>query len=233
MPAEVKDVDIKSRTVTGYFSRFGNVDSDGDMIVPGAFVKTIKERGMEGKNLIVHLADHLLNTANLLAKPKLSEKADGGFFESTFTDTTKAIDVLKLYRDGVVNQHSFGFKTIKDQIKAGFREIQETMIYEISTVVLGANELTPFTGFKSLSKPQLIDQYKLLTKAFKDGDYTDDTFLILEAQIKQLEKDIIEKALTETTEPETVPTQPEVKGLDVLSLATVIQSQSLTIKNLF
>jgi len=47
----VQDVDLKSRTVTGYFSKFDNIDSDRDMIVYGAFSKTIKERGQEGAML--------------------------------------------------------------------------------------------------------------------------------------------------------------------------------------
>jgi hypothetical protein len=38
----IKDVDVKTGTVTGYFSIFGNVDSDGDMIMPGAFKRTLE-----------------------------------------------------------------------------------------------------------------------------------------------------------------------------------------------
>ena len=41
----IKDVDTKSRIVAGYFSAFNNVDSDGDLIKPGAFTKSINERG--------------------------------------------------------------------------------------------------------------------------------------------------------------------------------------------
>src|SRR5690349_15828919 len=85
----IKDFDFKSRTVTGYFSRFGNKDHDGDILMPGAFSKSIEQRGQGSKNLIPHLADHMMTTGNLLSKPKLYEKADGGFFESTITDTTK------------------------------------------------------------------------------------------------------------------------------------------------
>jgi hypothetical protein len=52
--APVKDVDMATRTVVGYYARYGNIDHDGDMIVPGALAKTIKERGPEGKNIIPH-----------------------------------------------------------------------------------------------------------------------------------------------------------------------------------
>jgi len=54
----VKDIDPKGRIVTGYYSAFGNVDSDDDVILPGAFERTLRERGPEGKNRIMHLWQH-------------------------------------------------------------------------------------------------------------------------------------------------------------------------------
>ena len=41
---EVKDVDTKKRVITGYLSGFDNKDYDGDIIVKGAFKKSIDER---------------------------------------------------------------------------------------------------------------------------------------------------------------------------------------------
>ena len=211
----IHDVDLKSRTVTGYFSRFGNIDHDGDIIMPGAFTKSIKERGSEGKNIIPHILDHDIHiTLKQLSKPKLYEKADGGFFESTISDTTNGIDTLKLYRDGVINQHSFGFKITRKDDKSGIREIKEALIYEISTVTLGANEQTPFTGFKSLTieeqlgvLPKLVSRYELLEKCYRDGDYTDETFEVIKAQKIQLEQDLLDIFLkgfaTKTTDTQT------------------------------
>lgn len=235
----IKDFDFKSRTVTGYFSRFGNKDHDGDMLMPGSFSKSIKERGIDGKNLIPHLADHLLYTDNLLAKPKLYEKSDGGYFESTITDTTKGIDILKQYRDGLINQHSFGFKILRSEDRKDYREIKEVLLYEISTVPLGANEDTPFNGFKSFNKPQLLERYNLLQKCFKDGDYTDEFFEVLKAQVKQIEQDMLEifikEQQTETTAP-IVPTitQPEVDVAfnNIFKKLKVIDDGSGTIKKI-
>lgn len=232
----IRDVDLKSRTVTGYFSRFNNKDYDDDVIVHGAFTKTIKERGYEGKNMIVHLADHYMSTDNVLAKPKLFELRDGGYFESRFSDTQKANDILTLYRDGVINQHSFGFKTIKSEKKKDYREIQEVAIFEISTVVLGANPETPFMGFKpgdekSLLKQResLANQYKTLTSAYHNGGYSDEVFPLLEAQIKQLEQDLAQIAIT-VPEPERSSTQPE--SIDIMSLQAAKEELFLNLLNI-
>jgi HK97 family phage prohead protease len=213
----IEDVDLKSRTVTGYFSRFNNIDSDGDVLVKGAFDRTISERG--AKSLIPHILDHDIHlTLKQLSKPKLYEKTDGGFFESTISDTTNGIDTLKLYRDGVINQHSFGFKILQKEQKSDARYIKEVMLYEVSTVTLGANSDTPFTGFKSMSKPELIERYKLLRKCYESGDYSDEVFPALEAQMIQIEKDLVEtlinKSEAETIEPIKEIIQPEAKMRD-------------------
>ena len=50
----VSDVDLKNRVVTGYLSSFDNVDHSGDIIVKGAYTKTLKER----RNEIVFLNQH-------------------------------------------------------------------------------------------------------------------------------------------------------------------------------
>lgn len=230
----ITDVDLPSRTVTGYFSRFGNVDHDGDIMMPGSLTKTIKERGLDGKKLIPHILDHNIHdTLKMLSKPKLYEKSDGGYFESLVSDTTNGIDTLKLYRDGVIDQHSFGFKALRKEDKQGYREIKEVLLYEISTVTLGANEEARFSGFKGLAKPTLIERYNVLQKAFKNGDYSDEVFPILEAQIKQIEQDLLELFITEqaektnsqTTAPvETSATQPEEKDFELLDFITTVKS---------
>lgn len=215
----ITDVDLKSRTVTGYFSRFGNVDSDGDMLVEGAFSKSIKERGREGKNILPHLLDHSVHeTLKQLSKPVLSEKADGGFFESQISDTQNGIDTLKLYRDGVINQHSFGFKTIKNQQKSGYNEIQEVMLYEISTVTLGANSETPFTGFKGLTSNQLIEKYQTLQRCYDSGDYSDEVFPILKAQLLELKELLVDTYVQTFTVPPSTQPNPLVDAVQLLIL---------------
>ena len=52
---------------------------------------------------------------------------------------------------------------------------------------MGANNNTPFTGFKSLTIKEVNDQYKLILKAFRNGTFTDETFGLLEIALKQLQ----------------------------------------------
>src|SRR5699024_2833535 len=79
----VKDVDTKGRIVTGYFARYGNVDSDKDMFREGVFKKSITESGPSGMNRIAHLLQHDPNRP--INKPMvLEERKDGLYFETKF-----------------------------------------------------------------------------------------------------------------------------------------------------
>jgi uncharacterized protein len=189
IPVNIKDMSVADKTVTGYFASFGNIDYDNDMFEPGAFNKTIQEWGPDGKNKIVHLYQH--DTSMPLAKPKVL-KADerGVYFESQFASTSYGMDVLKLYEAGVINEHSVGFQIVRAMPETidgkEFNRINEVRMWEGSTVTFGANEETPFSGIKSMSKPDLIERVNKLTKAVRNGTFTDETFHLLEIQLAQL-----------------------------------------------
>ena len=189
-PAIIKDLSVSDRTVTGYFATFADkFDYDEDIFRPGAYDKTIAEWGPEGKNKIVHLYQH--DTTRPLAKPKVL-KADqtGVYFESQFANTTWGTDVLKLYEAGIINEHSNGFQILRANPvtidgKSG-QEITEVRMWEGSTVTFGANEDTPFMGFKSLTRPQMTERITKLMKAIRNGTFTDETFHLLEIELAHI-----------------------------------------------
>jgi HK97 family phage prohead protease len=175
-------------TVTGYWSKFGNVDYDDDIIAMGAATKTIAERGPMGSNEIFFLNQH--NWSQPHGKPMVLEAQEKGiYFESKIAPTSYGKDALVLYAEGIVVQHSIGFSTVKadyDQ-KTGVRTIKEIKLYEGSNVTLGANPETPFTGFKSLTMAEINDQISKMMKLLKDGSLTDEGFGRLEIALKQFQ----------------------------------------------
>lgn len=188
--ASIQDLDVANGIITGYFSTFGVADLDGDIMEKGCFRKSIAERGPNGKNEIKFLWQHdswkPLGPINVL-----KEDSKGLYFEAKISDTTYGMDALKLYRDGVINQHSIGFQTIKsieEQIDEDTEvtRITEVKLWEGSAVTWGANPNTPFNGFKSLTNEQKEDRIKLLMKTIKGGNYTDDTYAMLEYEILKL-----------------------------------------------
>lgn len=198
----VKDVDTKNNIVTGYLSNFGNIDHDGDVIEKGAYKKSINER----KNDIFFLNQHNWHQPHGKFNV-LEEDSKGLYFESA--PLTKGVsysdDVIKLYEAGVIKEHSVGFITIKDEYSKSdnARIIKEVKLYEGSNVTLGANSNTPFTGFKSLTLTELNDRGNVLYKAIRNGNFTDETFTLLEYALKDIQLQAFElgKKSLETHEP--------------------------------
>jgi HK97 family phage prohead protease len=218
IPVIVKDMSLSDRTVTGYFASFGNVDYDQDMFEPGSFNKTIAEWGPNGRNKIVHLYQH--DTAMPLAKPKVLQADDYGvYFESQFATTSWGNDVLKLYEAGIINEHSVGFQIMRSMPETvegkSFNRINEVRMWEGSTVTFGANEETPFSGMKSMTKPEIMERVVKLTKAVRNGTFTDETFHLLEIQLAQLNQ-FIAQNLPDDGGAERKLTQPEItpEGID-------------------
>ena len=208
--AEVKDVDLIGRRVSGWWASYGNKDFDDDIIEPGAAAKTIMERGPQVTNEIFFLNQH--NWSQPHGKPAmLQDEPKGIYFESSkMPDTSYSKDALVLYDEGIVIQHSIGFQTLKYDTTGSYaegnftRRIKEIKLWEGSNVTLGANPNTPFTGFKSLTLDQTNDQILKIIKMLRNGSLTDETFGILEIALKQLQLNSFElgKKSLENKEPE-------------------------------
>ena len=210
--AKIKSVDVDRRIVEGYFSVFDFKDSDGDVILKGAYEKTIKENGPAGKNRIMHLYQH--DPLMVLGKPtSLMEDEKGVYFKTIITDTTLGTDVLKLYKDEVLTEHSVGINFVQRDYSTADEAyiVKEVKMWEGSTVTWGSNEMAIGGMHKGNSK-DLFDQYKRLHKAFYDGTYSDETFLLIEKQIQHLES-VIKESLHPTEPTQVTPIEDRAETI--------------------
>ena len=225
---EITEVDIERRIVMGYAAKFGNIDLHGDMIMPGAFTKTITERGPQGKNEIWFLHNH--SSDNPLGKPSvLKEDNYGLYFEAAIIDTEIGEDILKLYENGLINQHSIGFSTIKEtRVEEGnqkpYYQIQEVKLYEFSSVLWGANPETPFLGLKSMDAKGLQDRFDKLYKQLRSGNLKDETYELIEIEYNFIKSELFKlindkesvKSTLEEVNPEELQRKMQIKFLKQL-----------------
>lgn len=205
----IMDIDSEQRRVKAVWARCGNVDLDNDIIVADAFTKTISERGPKGKNLVWSLVDHCADMNNVIGKPEqLYVEGDMLIAITPIVETEKGEDIIKMYEAGLINQHSIGFSTIKSNVnKEGIRTITELKLYEGSAVLWGANPETPTLGFKGEmdakdKKAELSNRLEKLIKAFKGGRFTDETFSLIEIEIKRIQSELMEiEIVKEITQP--------------------------------
>jgi len=204
------DMEDGSRVITMYYSAFGNVDSDGDVIMPGSFTKTLKENGPNATNRIWHLFNH--STDKPIAKPfEMMEDGFGLKARVKMPNTTLGNDTYELYKEGHITEHSIGFQTIKSQAKSGYNEINEIKLFEGSSVLWGANANTPTVGVKSQIKSVLVDEMGKTIKSLRNGHFTDETFELLELKLKQLQQYLAEMEDEESVDSEEQP-QPSSEG---------------------
>lgn len=149
----VKDLDTKQGIIQAYWSAFSNVDDGGDVVMPGAFTKSISEWGPGSKQpRIKYLWQH--DSGQLLGVPSALVQDDYGLLStSQIVKTTLGQDVLLLYEAGVVTEHSIGYEVVSasfDRAKMA-RHLDQVKLYEGSAVTWGMNSQTPTVAVKSLT----------------------------------------------------------------------------------
>ncbi|MDX1938043.1 MAG: HK97 family phage prohead protease [Flavihumibacter sp.] len=217
---KAEDVDLTKKTVTGFYNSFYFFDSDADVLLPGCSLKSIRERGPLSTAVpkIKHLLHHDWTKSPGPIKEldeKKVQQIQGIWFASKMIDTAEGRDTLINYQEGVYDNHSIGFRYLDGEFvdndsenwkmyldmlinpeaaeKFGYMFVwKEIQFFEGSTVMFGANSLTPYLGVKSgnkdLLKMQVVDKIELLEKQLRGGTQTDEMmhqFAMQTAQLKQ------------------------------------------------
>lgn len=135
---EVKAVaEGKNMYVEGYAAIFGNEDFYNDIIVQGAFTKTIQ--GREGKRIKLCLQHDLDDVVGKIEELREDEK--GLWFKAKISNTTKGKDLAILIEDDAINEISIGYQAVVwevDEVR-GVRLLKEVKLYEVSFVTRAAN----------------------------------------------------------------------------------------------
>jgi len=206
---ELKDLDENSRKVAVYLSAFDVMDSDFDIIKKGAFKKSIMERGPQSTSnrKIAFLRYH--NWEMPIGKwLELNEDDKGLFAVGQLSNSTNGNDALIDYKEGIIKEHSIGFKYIKDKLKfiedesmdsKGYYEVNEVALFEGSAVTFGANEFTNVVEVaKSEGKENIAqrihNEMNMIMKSIANGKGTDDRLFNLEMRMKFLSSQLVDLA---------------------------------------
>lgn len=214
---ELIDADEKAGIIKGYGSYFGNKDSDNDIIMKGAYNKTIAENGYRVKYLYQHDMNQPIGKMT-----ELYEDEKGLVFVAEIAKTQLGKDVVELMKSGVITENSVGIMPLQKSDKGDYREITEVKLFEISAVTLAANDQAKILDVKgNVDVEKLSKRYDNLTKLIRKGKISDEMGFAIEAEILKLKSLFIE-----FTKPVDAITSPnvEVKNNDSEILNYLINS---------
>jgi len=159
----------------GYASTFNDVDSYGSKIMPGAFTKTLAERGAKVKILYNHDDD------NPIGVPlEMREDSKGLWVRGQLTlGVQKADEAHLLMKSGAFDAMSIGFSVPrgKDKVVDGVREIYEVKLYEFSPVTFPANEQAEIKQVRATNISDTIAEHDLDEGEERIMDALHDTLL--------------------------------------------------------
>lgn len=151
---EVKNIDLEFKTdsegkVSAVFSVFNNLDSDGDVVVPGAIKSGFKSGDVP--MVWAHKWDMPIG------KGQITSDGDKATFNGEFfLDTESGKEAYKIVKNmGDMQQWSFGYR-VNDSERGQFgddekdaRYLKDLTVYEVSPVLVGANQDTYTMAIKS------------------------------------------------------------------------------------
>ncbi|GFE94804.1 HK97 family phage prohead protease [Acetobacter persici] len=147
--------------VEGYGAVFGNTDSHGDAIMPGAFARSIAERKAQGRSLPMHVMHGIFGGDGVPAGVwnEMAEDSKGlhvkGKISGTNTDAGRLL--YERVKDGALGGLSIGYSvpqggSVKLTDPGGpKRQIKQANLFEVSLVDDPSNALARVTELKRRS----------------------------------------------------------------------------------
>lgn len=171
------DDGLKEGQFEAYASVFGNKDSYGDVIVPGAFTESLKSWKDSGNNIPLLFGHNMSDPDFNLGHVIEAKEDDHGLLTLNQLDleNPKSLQTYRLVKGKRINQMSFaydvlegGWATRQKNADGGddpdnqeeYFELRKLKLYEVSVVPIGANQETEITAFKAA---------ELAERALEDG----------------------------------------------------------------
>lgn len=160
---EVKAVE-EDGTFEGYGSIFGNVDLGGDIVMPGAFAKSLARHAKEKAKVPMlwqHDPDQPIGVWE-----ELQEDSKGLFGKGRLLRGVQRADEAHiLLKAGAIRGLSIGYREVKVQPEGTARKLLEVDLYEVSPVTFAMNRRAVVTAVKS-------ERMEEFARRLRDGDPT-------------------------------------------------------------
>lgn len=148
--------DGKEGMISGYCSTWiERPDAYGDVVKKGAFAECLADIEASHKTVPFIWSHKLDDLDAYLGKVSVLREDDHGlYFEAELDDTPQAQKVRRMFKDGRLTKFSFAYDTLEEGpvtlsngVKAN--ELRKLYLYEVSAVLIPANDDASVTDVKS------------------------------------------------------------------------------------
>lgn len=145
--------------ITATASVFGNVDSYGDVVMPGAFTDTLAEWAASGDPVPVVWSHNSSDPfAHIGWCTEIKETATGLEFTAQLDlDNPTAAQAYRLMKGRRVTQFSFSYSVLErayaEKDGQAVQELRKVKLYEVGPTLVGANQATELLDVKSAPAP--------------------------------------------------------------------------------
>lgn len=158
---QVKDLS-EDGTFEGYGSIFGNVDSYGEKVMPGAFVASLAKHRREGSSVLMLWQHNPSEPIGIWED--LAEDSKGLWGKGRLIlDVQKARETHALMKAKAIGGLSIGYREVKVTPEGNVRNLEELDLREISPVSFPANRRARIEAVKS----ERMDEF---ARRLRDGD---------------------------------------------------------------
>lgn len=153
-PVSIKAVDGETGTFEALVSVFGNKDSYGDVVMPGAFAKTLAEWESKGDPIPVYWSHRMDDPDYNIGHVLEAKETDAGLLVKAQLDLGggKADQVHRLLKGRRVTQFSFAYDVVADKKVDDVTELHEVKLYEVGPTPIGANQETELLAVKAATQ---------------------------------------------------------------------------------
>lgn len=164
------EIDAKTGEFAGYAAVFGNIDSHGDVIVPGAFTETLSDWSQRGRlptmKLMHGTAANPFSGDDLPIGKWTEMREDGrGLFAKgrlSGLDTDHGRRIYGLMKDGILDGLSIGYRAKRTTPLNGpaKRQLDVVSLVEVSLVDNPSNDRARLTSVKCADEIRTIREFE-------------------------------------------------------------------------
>jgi uncharacterized protein len=164
---------LSAREFEGHGSVFGNADLGGDIVVPGAFKRSLAEHKKSGTlpvMLWMHKMDQVAGVWH-----EMKEDSRGLYVRGELADTQLGQEIHTLLKMKAVRGMSIGYRVADSGWdREGNRLLKEIDLHEVSIVTLGMNPLAQVAGVKSRlsDRGEYVPTEREFERTLRDAGYS-------------------------------------------------------------